>query len=71
MTPTPEGPPPAHAAAHDLRIIGALVLGIGLLGDMYEGGAWGISCLATAAGIFLLAAFFEHRGQGHNGGHRH
>jgi hypothetical protein len=68
MTPPPDDPPVPPATAHDLQIIGAVVLCIGILGDMYEGKAWGISCLATAAVIFGVAALLERRDQGQNRG---
>jgi cell shape-determining protein MreD len=68
MTPPGEDPYRPLATAHDLHIVGAFVLCIGVVGDMYEGKAWGISCLATAAVIFGAATLLERRDQGQNRG---
>jgi cell shape-determining protein MreD len=57
-----------QATAKDLHIVTAFVLCIGILGDMYEGKAWGISCLATAAVLYLAATLFERRDQVPNRG---
>jgi hypothetical protein len=68
MTPPWDDPPVPPATGHDLHLIVGFVLGLGIIGDMYEGGAWGISCLATAAVLYLAGALCDYRDQGQNRG---